>query len=124
MKRSLQGAVATLALAAAMPALAADYPELRPAFAEDWVALDDSLRFEFGARYWLSWGAQDAGFTAAGFGDVGISTRDTTHIGELHGKIEDLSSQTYLSGKAGLGLSTTGTYNISPASSGAIRTGS
>lgn len=124
MKRSLPGAIALLAFSAAMPALAADYPELRPAFPQDWLIPDDSLRFEFGARYWLSWGAQDAGFTAAGFGDVGISTRDTTHIGELHGKIEDLSTQTYLSGKAGLGLSTTGTYDISPASSGAIRSGS
>lgn len=125
MKRYLQGAVATLAVLAAVPALAADFPTLRPAYPENWEQPEDSLRFEFGARYWLSWGSQDAGFTAVDggvtLGDVGITTRDTSHIGELHGKIEDLSTQTYVSGKAGLSLYTSGTYAITPgASSGAI----
>ena len=124
MKRSLHGAVAVLAVLVAVPALAADYPTLRPAYPEDWETPEDSLRFEFGARYWMSWGQQDAGFTAVSggvtLGDVGISTRDQSHIGELHGKIEDLSTQTYLSGKAGLSLHTTGTYAITPAASGTI----
>lgn len=124
MKRSLQGAVAALAVLTAAPALAADYPELRPAYSENWEQPDDSIRFELGARYWLSWGSQDAGFTATvggvPLGDVGISTRDQSHIVELHGKIEDLSTQTYVSGKAGISLGTTGTYTITPASSGAI----
>ncbi|MCZ4344935.1 hypothetical protein [Devosia neptuniae] len=124
MKRSLKGAVAILAMLTAAPALAADYPEMRPAYPESWQNPDDDLRFEFGTRYWMSWGEQDAGFTAVSggttLGDVTISTRDQTHIGELHGKIEDLSTQTYLSGKAGLGLSTTGTYAVTPSSSGSI----
>lgn len=130
MKHSLQGACAVLAILIAAPAMAADYPifgdaPLRPAYPEQWENPDDSLRFEFGTRYWMSWGQQDAGFTAvyggATLGDVGISTRDQSHIGELHGKIEDLSTQTYVSAKGGLSLNTTGTYAITPgASAGSI----
>lgn len=124
MKRSLQGAVAAMAACLAAPALAADYfqpqPDLRPAYPEGWENPDDSIRFEFGAAYWYSWGGQNAGFTAPGVGDINLNVRDTTHIGELHGKIEDLSTQTYVAGRAGLGFGTTGTYDISPAASGAI----
>jgi len=120
MKRALKGTIAIVALLSAVPVLAADYPYMRPGYAESWKNPDDDLRFEFGARYWLSWGEQDASFTAAGLGDVGVTTRDQTHIVELHGKIEDLSTQTYLTGKAGIGLSTSGTYAITPARSGAI----
>lgn len=124
MTRSLYGVAAMLALCAAIPALAADYPDLRPAYPESWQNPDDSIRFEFGTAYWYSWGGKDAGFTAATggltLGDVAISARDTTHIGELHGKIEDLSTQTYVAARAGLGLHTSGTYSISPISSGAI----
>ncbi|WP_224701783.1 hypothetical protein [Devosia aquimaris] len=117
--------IAVLSLALATPAMAADYPELlRPAYPETWQNPDSALRFEFGTRYWMSWGEQDAGFTAVDqgvtLGNVGISTRDQTQIGELHGKIEDLSTQTYVDMRAGLGLYTTGTYNISPAASGSI----
>ncbi|MHA6692160.1 hypothetical protein [Devosia sp. A449] len=122
MKRSLYGAAAMLALSAAVPALAADYveyPELRPAYPESWQNPDDSIRFEFGTAYWYSWGGQDAGFTSP-FGPVSLSVRDQTHIGELHGKIEDLSTQTYVAARAGLGLHTTGTYDISPAAGGDI----
>jgi len=124
MMRSLQGAFAGLALLSAAPVLAADYPDIRPAYPHGWQNPDSDLRFEFGTRYWLSWGEQDAGFTAVSngttLGNVGVSTRDQTHIGELHGKIEDLSTQTYLSGKAGIGLSTSGTYAITPSASGPI----
>jgi hypothetical protein len=122
MKRSLQGAVAVLALCLAAPALAADYingPELRPAYPEGWENPDDSIRFEFGAAYWYSWGGRNTGFSSAS-GPVNVSVRDQTHIGELHGKIEDLSTQTYVAARAGLGLHTTGTYDISPASAGDI----
>lgn len=122
MKRSFQGAVAILAVSLAAPALAADYfdyAELRPAYPEGWENPDDSIRFEFGAAYWYSWGGQDAGFSSP-FGPVSLSVRDQTHIGELHGKIEDLSTQTFVAGRAGLGLYTSGTYDISPASAGDI----
>ncbi|KQX34301.1 hypothetical protein ASD04_16815 [Devosia sp. Root436] len=127
MKRSLCGAVAILAICLAVPALAADYfepyPELRPAYPDTWEQPDDSIRFEFGAAYWYSWGGQNAGFTSA-FGPVSLDVRDQTHIGELHGKIEDLSTQTYVAGRAGLGFHTTGTYDISPAAAGNIGTNS
>ena len=123
MQRSLQGAVAMLALCLAAPALAADYfepyPDLRPAYPDSWEQPDDSIRFEYGVAYWYSWGGQNAGFSSA-FGPVDLSVRDQTHIGELHGKIEDLSTQTYVAARAGLGFHTTGTYDISPASSGDI----
>jgi len=122
MKRNISAAVAVLALFAAVPALAADAADLRPAYAEDWQPMDDSIRYEFGSRYWYSWGSQDAEFpvvTPLGtLGNVTLTTRDQTHIGELHGKIEDTYTQTYVSGKAGLGFSTTGTYSIAPASAG------
>lgn len=122
--RLIPNAVAIVALFAAVPAFAADYPafeELRPAYANGWENTAESpLRFEFGARYWYSWGNQDAGFTVPGLGDVTLTERDQSHIGELHGKIEDLSTQTYVNAIAGLGFSTSGTYSIAPASSGNI----
>ncbi|MCS6758911.1 MAG: hypothetical protein MO852_07710 [Candidatus Devosia euplotis] len=121
MKHSIRGVIAILALLTAAPALSADYPEMRPAYPESWQNLDDDLRFEFGTRYWMSWGEQDASYSSdSGLGGIGFSSRDQTHIGELHGKIEDLSAQTYLSGKTGIGLSTTGTYAIMPSISGSI----
>ena len=127
MKRSLQGAVAMLALCAAIPALAADYfeeyPDLRPAYPEGWENPDDSIRFEYGAAYWYSWGGQNAAFTSP-FGPVSLAVRDQTHIGELHGKIEDLSTQTFVAARAGLGLHTSGAYDISPAAAGNIGPGS
>ncbi len=122
MTRSFAGAAAVLALIAAQPAVAADYPEypdLRPAYPEGWENTDDSIRFETGVAYWYSWGGQNATFTAP-LGPVGLSVRDQTQIGELHGKIEDLSTQTFLAARAGLGLHTTGTYDISPATPGDI----
>lgn len=124
--RLIPAYAAFAALLAALPAFAADYPEFRPAYADDWSndPQDDSIRFEFGTRYWYSWGNQDAGFTATsgGFplGDVTITERDTTHFGELYGKIEDLSTQTYVKGQAGIGFATNGTYAIAPANSGSI----
>lgn len=123
MKRSLLGTVAVLATLVAVPALGADYlidPDLRPAYPERWESsADDSIRFEYGAAYWYSWGGQNAAFSSA-MGPVSLAVRDQTHIGELHGKIDDLWSQTYLAGRAGLGLGTSGTYDISPAGAGNI----
>lgn len=131
MKRTMTSTIIGLTLCTSVPVLAADYPEypdLRPAYDQSWENPDDSIRFEFGTAYWYSWGGQDATIPAraAGIalGDITVSSRDITHIGELHAKIEDLSTQTYLNVKAGLGLNTTGTYDISPAASGSIDTGS
>ena len=123
MKRTIQGTAAIIALCSALPALAADYPDLRPAYEQGWENPDDDIRFEFGTAYWYSWGGQDLAIST-GAGALDATSRDNTHIGDLHGKIEDLSTQTYLSGKAGIGFSTTGTYDISPAAAGDIGPGS
>ncbi len=123
MTRFFHGAVAVLALCAATPALSADYldyPDLRPSYPQGWENGEDSIRFEFGARYWYAWGGQDASFDAAPYGTVDVNVRDQSHIGELHGKIEDIATQTYVAARGGLSLHTTGTWDISPAGSGAI----
>lgn len=118
MKRTLLSAVAILAPCAGV--YAADPAGMRPSYPTTWEAQDENpLRFETGVRYWYSWGEQDATFTSP-FGDVGLNVRDNTHIGELYGKIEDLSTQTYVRGIAGLGVQTSGTYSITPAASGNI----
>jgi hypothetical protein len=109
-----------------VPAQGADYPDLRPPYQPGWETGEDSIRFETGVRYWMSWGKQDAGFTVTQggvtFGDVELDVEDQSHIVELHGRIDDLYTNTYLKGQAGLALHTTGSYNISPAGSGSIGT--
>lgn len=122
MRRILYGTIAMLALVAALPAQGADYPDypdLRPPYEPGWENTEDSIRFELGARYWYTWGGQDAGFTSP-FGPVSLNVRDQTHMVELHGLIDDLYTDTYLKGMAGVGLGTSGTYAISPAGSGSI----
>lgn len=107
-----------------IPVLAADYPELRPPYEPGWETGEDSIRFETGVRYWLSWGKQQADFTVnqggVTLGDVDLAVEDQSHIVEFHGRIDDLYTNTYLKGQAGLSLNTTGTYDISPAGSGTI----
>lgn len=113
MKRSLHGAVASLAVLVAVPALAADYPPLRPAYPDSWESSEDNpLRFEVGLRYWYSRGGQDAEFSVPGFGDTILSVRDTAHIGELYARIDDLETQTYLKAYGGLGFYGTGEYHL------------
>ncbi|UJW85598.1 hypothetical protein [Devosia sp. SL43] len=112
MKRSLQGAVAILAVLVAVPALAADYPPLRPAYPDDWESSEaNPLRYEVGLRYWYSLGGQDVTFPSA-FGDTILGVRDTTHIGELYGRIDDLSTQSYVKVYGGLGFASSGTYDL------------
>jgi hypothetical protein len=112
------GVIAAYSLLAG-PAIAADYPELRPAYEPGWETGESSIRFEAGTRYWMSWGRQDATFDTP-IGDVSIDVDDQTHIGEIHGRIDDLYTNTYLKAQAGLGLHTSGTYDISPSAAGAI----
>jgi hypothetical protein len=96
------------ALFVAAPALAADWgSDLRPAYPKEWEMTEDNpLRFEAGARYWLSWGGQNATFDGQE-----LSVRDQTHILELHTKIEDLSTNSYVRAHGGLGVLTTGEYD-------------
>lgn len=107
MNRSLLGC-AIAAMCVATPALAADYPELRPAYEPGWESGEDSLRFEGGLRYWYSWGSQEAGFPSAS-----LDVKDQTQAIEVHTRIDDLATQTYLKGMAGLGVKTTGDYTFS-----------
>lgn len=124
MKGTIPVTAALVTACACIPSLAADYPdypELRPAYVEGWEGGEDDIRFEFGTAYWYAWGGRDANFTgSAPLGNISVTSRDQTHIGELHGKIEDLSTQSFVAGRAGIGLHTTGTYAITPAGSGAI----
>lgn len=114
-------AVSTLALALAAPALAADYslyPELRPAYPDQWtLPEDDPLRFEAGLRYWYSWGEQDFDV-----GDISQSTNDNTHSGEAFFRIDDVSTQSYVKGVAGYGFLMEGDYSTSNGS-GSIANG-
>ncbi|KKC39776.1 hypothetical protein WH87_06495 [Devosia epidermidihirudinis] len=115
MTRTLKGAIALLALCAAAPAIAADYPELRSAYPNDWASEEGSLRFETGLRYWYSIGSQEAGF-----GPTTLSVNDRSHILEVHGKIDDLYTQSYVKANAGLSVSTSGDFTLSPGNSTAI----
>ncbi len=101
-------AASLLALISAMPATAGDL--LRPAYPGAWQPEeDDPLRFEAGVRYWATWGGQDMGF-----GNMRLSSRDQTHVVEVHGRIDDLSTNSYVRAHAGLGIATTGTYDFTP----------
>jgi hypothetical protein len=101
-------------LGIAGPALGADWEEadFRGSFfsePKDWSGLgdeDDPIEFEFGIRYWYSWGAQS--FSAGG--GVFEST-DNAHIGEAHLRIDDRSSRTYAKGLAGYSIAISGDYD-------------
>lgn len=114
MNRCLLGA-AVMAMMAATPALSADYPDLRPAYEPNWESSEDSLRFEAGLRYWYSWGRQNASFAP-----TTLSVQDQTHSIEVHGRIDDIATQTYVKAMAGLGVYTTGDYTLSPNATTAI----
>ncbi len=108
------------AMAVAVPAHAADQLEgfrdnFRKSYKPDWDLSNegDPLDFEFGIRYWYSMGSHQM---TAGGGDY--SADDTSHIIELHGRIDDNSTSTYLKGQAGLAAMIDGTYNT-PATGGA-----
>ena len=121
------------AIAVAGPSRAADWDvgggdawggdDLRGAYVnepKDWVGWgdeDDPMRFEFGLRYWYSWGAQN--FSSAG-ADVGAT--DNSHIGEAHMRIEDHSSNVYVKALGGLAFKTDGSFT-SPLGGAAVADG-
>lgn len=109
MKRTILATTAFLAIA--LPALSADYPvDLRPAYPENYQAPrgEDDIAFEFGTAYWYSWGAQNV--TLNSNNASLFAERDNTSIADVHGRIDDLYTNTYLLGRAGIGLNTTGNY--------------
>jgi hypothetical protein len=99
-------AVALASLVAASTAFGADYPGMRPAYTTVWdgSGSDDSLKFEFGLRYWYSRGWQSFSFN----GDP-ISAQDTSHVLEAHLRIEDAATRTYVKGLAGYSMLINGT---------------
>lgn len=117
-----RSATSILALLAAMtvPAAAADYgdwgddadgaPDFRtsyPVEPGDWAGLgddDDPIALEFGTRYWYALGSQE--FTSSG---GTVSSVDTSHIGELHLRVEDHSTNTYATAIGGYSIATSGT---------------
>jgi hypothetical protein len=102
-------AVASVALASA--AGAADFPMtpgLRTGFPTDWSAQakTDPLTFEAGLRYWYSMGSQS---TSLGGGKY--TSNDKTHILEAHLRIDDHSTNTFLTANAGYSFAISGDYN-------------
>jgi hypothetical protein len=66
---------------------------------KDWTGFGDQcdpMTFEFGTRYWYSWGAH----RMTVIGD-NYASDDTTHILEAHARIYDRTSNVYLKGLAG-----------------------
>lgn len=115
MKRTILGIATIAALGMTLPSFAADYnevPELRPAYEAGWERQEDDVRFEFGAAYWYSWGAQNVAPTSGG--PASFVERDNTSIADVHGRIDDIYTNTYLLGRAGIGLSSSGTYTLAP----------
>lgn len=86
---------------------------------KEWSGLngDDGIAFEFGTRYWYSWGAQNFDI-----GGATASTADTAHSGELHLRIDDYASRSYVKGLAGYSIAINGTYD-DPSGPGTINDG-
>ena len=105
-------AVLMAATALTAPAVAEDsYMDLRDAYPtqpSQWAGLgdtDDSLKLEFGVRYWYSIGGHDFNTYGGNF----YST-DTAHIGELHLRIEDHHTNTFAKAIAGYSALIQGDY--------------
>jgi hypothetical protein len=96
MSRFAVYAFALLAGGVAVPALAADYPGLRPAYAPEWEMSEDSLRFEAGIRYWYSLGGQSSEVDEEVY-----DTTDTSHILEGHFRVDDDYTSTFLKANGG-----------------------
>jgi hypothetical protein len=105
-------AIALAAIGAALPATAADFPayddSFRPAYPDDWqpIADQEPLGFEFGLRYWYSWGEDD--WNPAG---ANHSSDDRTQFLEGHLRIDDYSTQSYVKGLAGYSVVINGDYS-------------
>lgn len=124
MSRVLTGlAVTVMAAAATGQALAADWstghaPIFKPAYPSDMGPMEDSLDFEAGLRYFYGRGGQS--FTAQG---TTYSATDTSHALEVHGRIEDHSTATFLKGHIGYGAITEGEFGPSDESYNTGRVG-
>jgi len=111
MSRLLVGLAAGGVLVAGMGAAnAADWgvskdPVFKPAYPVHWEE-ESPLGFEVGMRYWYSFG----GHTLSTGGNT-YNVEDQSHILELHARIDDHSTNTYLKANAGVAAVIDGTYN-------------
>ncbi|WP_417309222.1 hypothetical protein [Devosia sp.] len=123
----LTSSLALVLAAMATPAVAADWSEdwagetdMRGGYfhePKDWSGLgdeDDSIAIETGVRYWYSWGSQDHNI-----GSDNFTTTDNAHTGELHLRIDDYQSRSYVKAWAGYSAAINGSYD-SPIGSGDI----
>lgn len=120
MSRVLTGlTAATLAMSALGAAQAADYgvydPKFKPAYPADW-AEPSPLGFEVGMRYFYGMGGH-----RLSTGGSSYALDDQNHILELHLRIDDHSTSTYLKGNMGYAGIINGTYNT-PLSGGPTAT--
>ncbi|SFV35720.1 hypothetical protein SAMN05216456_2215 [Devosia crocina] len=115
MKPLALGALALVSSTAFAPVLAADYaqiPELRPSYPTHWEGEPENpLKFELGLRYFYSRGSQEISV-----GNDYARAEDTSHILEVHGRIVDEHTSSYVKASGGYALATDGTYstNVAP----------
>jgi len=113
----LISAVGLLVGLTATSAQAADYPEMmRGSYPASWDMSDegDPLGFEFGVRYFYS-----AGFNEMTIAGAYHNFQDTNHAVEVHGRIDDYSTGTFLKGFAGFSGVGGGSHNT-PLTAGAV----
>lgn len=113
----LISAVGLLVGFATISALAADYPEtMRGSYPASWDMSDegDPLGFEFGVRYFYS-----AGFNEMTIAGAYHNFQDTNHALELHGRIDDYSTGTFLKAYAGYSGVGGGSHNT-PLTAGTV----
>jgi hypothetical protein len=109
MNRFLQGTTATLALFAAVPALAADYTGfsgIRPSYSQDWGSTEDTLQFEAGVRYWYSIGQQKHEI-----GPFSQTMNTKSSSGEAFVRINDNATRSYVEAFGGYGITHDGDYS-------------
>ncbi|WMT88130.1 hypothetical protein NO932_05845 [Pelagibacterium sp. 26DY04] len=110
-------AMAAMAMGAIGQASAADWPTgpdtfFRPAYPADMAPMEDSLDFEAGLRYFYGVGGQ-----RTSIGPLDYSADDGSHFVELHGRIDDHSTSTYVQGNIGYAAIIDGDYET-PTSGG------
>ncbi len=120
---------AALGATALSPVFAADWAN-EPGFfrgshnsfePKDWTELgdqQDSIGFEFGVRYYYSWGAQN--FTISG-GEA--TTQDVTQAVEVHARFDDWQTNTFLDAFGTYAFSMRGTYDSGGFASGTVDDG-
>jgi len=108
-------AIATAVSLLSLPAYGADIfgsgtddnSFLKDSYSDDWDMSDngDPLDFEFGLRYFYSLGSSKLTVDGANY-----SSEDQSHVIELHGRIDDNSTDTFLKGRIGYAAAISGTY--------------